>query len=242
MKVEICANSYESARAAQSGGADRIELCSALALGGLTPSYGLIKKVLSDLEIPVHVLVRPRSGNFTYTEEELEVMLQDIHFCKAAGCGGIVSGALKQDASIDLDTTEKLVAAAQGLHFTFHRAFDWCENPHTALEDLQKLEVQRVLTSGQEQKAVDGIELLKKLKDLGRGSIEIMPGSGISVKNILDFKQAGFSSVHLSASEKISTLIEKPKIPMHSPDLLDERYIKQSSLAKIRRIINILKA
>ena len=202
MIVEICANSFESAMAAQSGGADRIELCTQLAVGGLTPSHHLIKKVVSELSIPIHVLIRPRKGNFCYSKEELNIMKNDIEFCKNLGCSGVVSGVLESDLTIDLFATKQLVEAANGLDFTFHRAFDCVKDPLVALENLIDLKIKRVLSSGLKPSAIEGISLLSEMNKIANQQIEIMPGSGINLDNVLQFKNKGFTSIHLSATQQ----------------------------------------
>lgn len=234
MILEICANSFESALAAQNSGAHRIELCAELFVGGVTPSYGLIEKVLSELNIPVFVLIRPRSGNFTYSESELEVMLNDIQQCKKMGVAGIVCGTLTSENEIDIKATQQLIKASEGLDVTFHRAFDWCREPKESLNILQELGVKRILTSGQQPSAIEGLSLLKELKALSK-SIEIMPGGGIHIDNVIAFKESGFKSIHCSASQKINTLKETPKVPMQST--LDEGIISYSSEEKIRKIL-----
>ena len=201
MIVEICANSFESAMAAQSGGADRIELCTQLAVGGLTPSHHLIKRVMSELSIPIHVLIRPRKGNFCYSKEELNIMKNDIEFCKNLGCSGVVSGVLESDLTIDLFATKQLVEAANGLDFTFHRAFDCVKDPLVSLENLIDLKIKRVLSSGLRPSAIEGISLLSDMNKIANQQIEIMPGSGINLGNVLQFKNKGFTSIHLSATQ-----------------------------------------
>ena len=202
MIVEICANSFESALAAQNGGADRIELCTQLAVGGLTPSHHLIKKVMSELSIPVHVLIRPRKGNFCYSKEELNIMKNDIEFCKNIGCSGVVSGVLESDLTIDLIATKQLIEAANGLDFTFHRAFDCVKDPLVSLENLIDLKIKRVLSSGLKPSAIEGISLLSEMNKIANQQIEIMPGSGINLDNVLQFKNKGFTSIHLSATQQ----------------------------------------
>ena len=202
MIVEICANSFESAVAAQSGGADRIELCTQLAVGGLTPSHHLIKKVVSELSIPVHVLIRPRKGNFCYSKEELNIMKNDIEFCKNIGCSGVVSGVLESDLTIDLIATKQLIEAANGIDFTFHRAFDCVKDPLVSLENLIDLKIKRVLSSGLKPSAIEGISLLSEMNKIANQQIEIMPGSGINLDNVLQFKNKGFTSIHLSATQQ----------------------------------------
>ncbi len=147
MKLEICASNYQSANNAQNAGAHRIELCSELAVGGITPSYGLIKQVIENLSIPVFVLIRPRSGDFTYSDADFEIMKQDIQMCKKLGCKGIVSGVLNSDNTIDIERTKTLIELSKPLPFTFHRAFDWTPNPFEALKSLINLNVNRILTS-----------------------------------------------------------------------------------------------
>ena len=202
MIVEICANSFESAVAAQNGGADRIELCTQLAVGGLTPSHQLIKKVVSELSIPVHVLIRPRKGNFFYSKKELNIIKNDIEFCKNVGCSGVVSGVLQSDLTIDLIATKQLTEAANGIDFTFHRAFDCVKDPLVALENLIDLKIKRVLSSGLKPSAIEGISLLSEMNKIANQQIEIMPGSGINLDNVLQFKNKGFTSIHLSATQQ----------------------------------------
>ena len=203
MIVEICANSFESAMAAQSGGADRIELCTQLAVGGLTPSHHLIKKVMSELSIPIHVLIRPRKGNFCYSKEELNIMKNDIEFCKNIACSGVVSGVLQSDLTIDLIATKQLIEAANGIDFTFHRAFDCVKDPLVSLENLIDLKIKRVLSSGLKPSAIEGISLLSEMNKIANQQIEIMPGSGINLDNVLQFKNKGFTSIHLSATKQL---------------------------------------
>ena len=202
MIVEICANSFESAMAAQSGGADRIELCTQLAVGGLTPSHQLIKKVVSELSIPVHVLIRPRKGNFCYSKEELNIMKNDIEFCKNIGCSGVVSGVLESNLTINLIATQQLIETANGIDFTFHRAFDCVKDPLLALENLIDLKIKRVLSSGLKPSAIEGISFLAEMNKIANQQIEIMPGSGINLDNVLQFKNKGFTSIHLSATQQ----------------------------------------
>ena len=202
MIVEICANSFESAIAAQNGGANRIELCRQLAIGGLTPTHQLIKKVMPKLSIPIHVLIRPRKGNFCYSKEELNIMKNDIEFCKNIGCSGVVSGVLDSNLTINLIATQQLIETANGIDFTFHRAFDCVKDPLLALENLIDLKIKRVLSSGLKPSAIEGISLLSEMNKIANQQIEIMPGSGINLDNVLQFKNKGFTSIHLSATQQ----------------------------------------
>jgi len=200
MLLEICANSYQSAINAQQAGAHRIELCQELEVGGLTPSYGTIKKVIDDVEIPVFVLIRPRSGDFIYSEAEFDIMKKDIEICKDLGVQGIVSGVLNPDASIDVERTKALVQGSRPLVFTFHRAFDEVKDPLVALENLIELGVDRVLTSGQKQTAEEGIDVIKQLHEKSNGRLTILAGAGIHASNASQFKAIGLKEIHASAS------------------------------------------
>ena len=156
---------------------------------------------MSELSIPIHVLIRPRKGNFCYSKEELNIMKNDIEFCKYLGCSGVVSGVLESDLTIDLFATKQLVEAANGLDFTFHRAFDCVKDPLVSLENLIDLKIKRVLSSGLKPSAIEGISLLSDMNKIANQQIEIMPGSGINLGNVLRFKNKGFTSIHLSATQ-----------------------------------------
>ena len=239
MILEVCASSYQSASHAEQAGAHRIELCSELAVGGITPSYGLIKQVTTKLTIPVFVLVRPRSGNFTYTDDEFDIIKHDIALCKDLGCAGIVSGILNADNTIDMERTKVLVELSKPLPFTFHRAFDWVPNPKLGLQQLIEIGVNRVLTSGQQTSAELGIALLSELKKQANNAIGILPGGGINPNNAMLFKQVGFSEIHVSAST-IEQVNETPKIPMNSVKFFDETTISYSNKETIREILGII--
>lgn len=205
MLLETCANSYQSAKNAQEAGAHRVELCQELSVGGVTPSYGLLKQVIDTLSIPVFVLIRPRSGNFVYTEEEFDIMKQDIQLCKNLGCAGIVSGILNKDNTIDIEKTKELIELSRPLQFTFHRAFDCVKDHKNSLEELINLGVDRVLTSGLETSAEKGLNNLKQLHEQAKERITILAGSGITSENAQLFKEAGFKEIHASASTEIES-------------------------------------
>lgn len=225
MKLEICANSLQSALNAQLAGADRIELCSELSVGGITPSLGLLKLIKEKIDIPVHVLIRPRSGNFNYTNDEFEQMKIDIQLCKDLGFAGIVSGVLKEDQSIDMERTQELIDISKPLSFTFHRAFVCVPKPEEALDKLIQLKVDRILTSGQKEKAIDGLELLKRLKKQAKDQIIILPGSGIRPENAEIFKEAGFKEIHTSAS--VSAKIKSPFFDSTEQSVSDPKTISE---------------
>lgn len=238
MKLEICANSFESALAAQEGGAHRIELCQELSLGGITPSHGLMKKVVQELEIPVFVLIRPRSGDFTYSDSEYDVMLRDVAYAKELGVKGIVSGVLYPDLTIDVERTQHLIKMSGNLPFTFHRAFDWTPDPAIALEILVTLGVQRVLTSGQAQDVVTGFEMLQSLLLKAANRIEILPGGGISIKNVTRFKEAGFNEVHGSLSQTIEGYTHH--LSMSSNSTINAGELIKTDIQLVKKIMEFL--
>ena len=196
MISEVCANSYESAINAEKGGAQRIELCENLSVGGLTPNFVLAKKVISELTIPVFILIRPRDGDFNYSAEEFVQIKKDIILFKDLGCKGIVSGILTKDKNIDIKRTRELIELSRPLEFTFHRAFDEVLNPIDGLYKLIEIKSNRLLTSGQKNTAIDGIELIQKLIKISNKKIIIMPGSGINSENITEFKKIESKEIH----------------------------------------------
>lgn len=240
MIFEICASSFESARNAQLAGANRIELCSELGVGGITPSYGLIKKIMEELSIENCVLIRPRSGDFTYTEEEFDVMLRDIAFCRELGCEGVVTGVLNADNTIDEERTKQLIEAAGEMDFVYHRAFDCVPNAEEALKILKKLGVKRILTSGGKKSAVEGLDLLKKLNSIAEGKITIMPGGGINPQTVLKIKEAGFNEVHFSGTVFEKSQSELP-FSFNTATFLDESVRPISGIEQIKTIMNALK-
>ena len=196
MIIEVCAESYEYAVKAEKAGADRIELCRDLHLDGLTPDYESTKRTINTLNIPVFILIRPRKGDFVYSKEEFKLMKSDIVKFKEMGCRGIVSGVLNDDKTIDIERTKELVELSRPMDFTFHRAFDVVTDPLNEIENLIKIGIDRILTSGQKQKAMDGVKLLNKLNKKFKNKIKILPGGKIHKKNILYFKKYGFKELH----------------------------------------------
>ena len=184
-KIEICCSSLEEVLQAERAGAYRVELCSAIALGGLTPSYGVISSVVESVKtIKVNVLIRVREGGFCYNEEEIDAMCRDIEFCRKAGVDGVVIGALTAQGDIDMKACGKMIEAAQGMSITFHRAFDVCSDCEKALEDIISLGCDRLLTSGMGQDADQGAKHIAELVEQAKGRIIIMPGAGIRPNNI----------------------------------------------------------
>lgn len=206
MRVEICVDSVAGAVAAQAGGADRVELCDNLLEGGTTPSAGTIRVTRHHLRIGLHVIIRPRGGDFLYSEEEMEVMREDVRLAKELGANGVVIGCLTAQGEIDIERTRELIALARPLSVTFHRAFDMCREPKTALENLVELGVDRLLTSGQEAGCVEGIELLRDLQQQAAGRIIIMPGGGLTSRNVRKVVvETGVSEVHMSARKTVES-------------------------------------
>ena len=198
--LEIAANSLASALVAQEAGAGRIELCASLGEGGLTPTYATIALARDRLRIPVYVLIRPRAGDFLYSDLELETMLGDIEFSAKLGCDGVVIGALDADGNVEMAQCRQMIAAAGKMGVTFHRAFDMTREPKSALEDIIALGCERLLTSGQGATALAGAALIRELVDQAAGRIVVMPGAGIDSTNIAALRaQTGAEEFHASA-------------------------------------------
>jgi copper homeostasis protein len=209
IKLEICAQSLTSALAAQAGGAHRIELCSALKVGGLTPSYATIIETRKQLSIEICVLIRPRAGDFFYSDLEFDLIKKDLLFCKQQGVEGVVVGILKQNRTFDLKKMDILAQLAYPMDIVSHRAFDQTPDPFLALSQLQNMGFQRILTSGQAQNAVAGKEILRGLVAAAEGKIEIMPGSGVNATNIQELlKYTQATTIHTSAKAKVKSTIE----------------------------------
>lgn len=241
MLVEVCANSPASALVAQQAGANRIEFCNELAVGGITASQGQLVWIREHIHIPVHVLIRPRSGDFLYSDVELDCMLRDIKQCVSMGFEGIVSGCLTADRQIDVKATEKLIAAAGTSHFTFHRAFDRCVNPLGAIKVLEEIGVDTLLTSGQAPSAELGLPLLKRVLEESKQMV-IMPGSGINSQNVLKFAKEGFTAIHLSGISKLASDDASPGLPMNSPSLLREGQGLLSDLKTVSEVVAAVKS
>lgn len=240
MLVEVCANSLESAMNAQKAGADRIELCSELGVGGITPSYGLLKSVKENISIPVHVLIRPRSGDFTYSEAEFDIMKSNIKLCVDLDFDGIVTGVLQKDFSVDIERNKELKEFAKNLNFTFHRAFDWVLDPQKTLEELEALGVDYILSSGQQKAAFEGIDLLSALNQL-TVNCTIMPGGGVNAANVTTFKEKGFNAVHLSGAQYAQRLGAVPRVSMNSPSFLKDEGVFMTSTEVIADVVKEVK-
>jgi copper homeostasis protein len=197
----VCVDSVESAIAAQECGAMRVELCARLDLDGLTPKLQLTRQTRQSISIDLHVIIRPREGDFTASAEELNQMLSSIQECKELGVNGVVVGLLKSDNSLDLEAMKTLIEAAKPISVTFHRAFDVCHNPMQVFEQLQGLGINRLLTSGQADKAINGVSMMEQLV-ASIGDIDIMAGSGVNAQNIPTLWKAGVRQFHFTSHKQ----------------------------------------
>lgn len=198
--LEACCSDAQEAAAAQAGGAGRIELCEDLSCGGVTPSRRNIEETLAAVSIPVNVLVRCRGGNFVYSEEETAQMEKSVRLCKELGVNAVVIGALKEDGTIDTEAARRLIAAADGLSVTFHRAFDECAEPFAALEEIIGLGCDRLLTAGHASNVSDGMDTLAELQKKAAGRIIILAGSGVRPSNIAQLEaRTGITEFHSSS-------------------------------------------
>lgn len=218
MKIlEVCVESIESVKAARRGGAQRIELCAALSEGGVTPSAGLIEAARRLGPGKLHVLVRARGGDFVYSNDEVDCMVRDIETCRTLGVDGVVVGALTPQGDIDVDACRRMVEAASGMQVTFHRAFDRCNRPLEALEQIIALGCTRLLTSGQQDSALQGTGLIRQLVEQAAGRITVMPGAGVNEENAARILDAtGATEIHgsirtglITDPNKVKTLITR---------------------------------
>ncbi|MGH0136633.1 UNVERIFIED_CONTAM: hypothetical protein FKN15_070040 [Acipenser sinensis] len=242
--MEVCVDSVESAINAERGGACRIELCSSLLEGGITPSIGLLQVVKQHVQIPVFAMIRPRGGDFLYSDREVEVMKRDIHLCKSHGADGVVLGALSEDGSVDTELCVELLAASRPLPVTFHRAFDMVRDPVVAMETLIALGFERVLTSGGDSSALEGLPLIKRLVEQAKGRIIVVPGGGITERNLQRILEgSGAQEFHCSArSSKDSAMkFRNSCVNMGAALSTPEYALKVSDVSKIRTLNAIAK-
>jgi len=235
-KLEICSFDLLSALIAQEAGAHRIELCAGPAEGGTTPGPGLITAARERIHIDVYPIIRPRGGDFLYTDEEFDIMMKEVAYCRQAGCNGVVIGLLHADGTIDKRRTARLVDLAYPLGVTFHRAFDWAVNPFEAMEDIISVGCERILTSGQQPTAPEGAELINELVRQADDRIIIMPGSGVRAGNIAALvEKTGASEFHTSARTKAPSLMEFINAGMKE----DQSAVRADRL-EIEKILEIL--
>lgn len=243
-KFEICANSVESCVEAQRGGADRVELCAGMPEGGTTPSYGdvvVARRLLTTTKL--HVIIRPRGGDFLYSSLEKEIMLEDVRMARRLGVDGVVFGVLTAEGDVDMEFMRRLMAEAEGMSVTFHRAFDVCRDPREALEQIIELGCERILTSGQMPKAEEGVELLRELVERAGERIIIMPGCGVNASNIAHIAEAtGAREFHFSARSKRESdmIFRRSRVSMGGAVVIDEYSRDVTDVEIVRKTIDRL--
>jgi copper homeostasis protein len=245
MRVEICVDSPAGAQAAERGGADRVELCASLLEGGTTPSAGCIAAVRRTVKIGLHVIIRPRGGDFLYSPAEIEIMREDIRVAKSLGADGIVLGCLTADGNIARSQTAELIALARPLKVAFHRAFDMCRDPRAGLEELVALGVDVLLTSGQEESCLEGAETIAALQKQAAGRIVVMAGGGITPRNVHRIVAAtGVNEVHLSARRTVESTMEYRNTRCFMGGALrpPEFSLKTTDETAVRSVVDALKS
>ena len=243
MLLEVCANSLASAIVAQNCGAQRIELCQNLMVGGTTPSAATIQLCRNKLDIDIFVLIRPRAGDFVYSDLEVELMIKNIEFCKRTGVEGVVIGGLTPDGSINIAMMKELMTAANGLQVTFHRAFDYVPDPIKSLTQLNELGVNRVLTSGQKETAFEGKALIAQLVQASENlDINILPGSGININNVKALiETTEVKEIHLSAKSLIPSKATYPSlVGLNQKEGDSENDYFQTDPKKLREIVALI--
>ena len=238
--LEICSNSVQSALNGQLAGAKRVELCDNLWESGTTPSFGSIKKAREVLSIELFVLIRPRGGDFVYSDLEFDIMKEDIITCKELGVDGIVTGVLNPDNTIDMERTRELIELSNPLPFTFHRAFDITPDLFQSFEELISLKADRVLTSGGINNATKAIEVMSKLNEIADGKIGILPGGGINETNIQYLFATGCSEFHLTGNELCKSQAQKVPLKLNGTNSIPESDYLQSSVTKIQKVVSKL--
>lgn len=242
-EIEVCVSSIEMAIEAENAGADRIELCSALSEGGLTPFASLIEMVKERLNIKTMVMIRPRSGDFCYSDIEFESMKRDILFCRSKNIEGVVFGILNPQGNIDIEKTKELVELSQPMKVCFHRAIDMSNDYLAAFNDILDCGCDRILTSGGENLVINGLDRISQIQTQSKGRIEIMVGSGVSYENAKEiYERTGVKHFHLSAKTTIQSKMayRNPKISMGKGSEIDEYRIVFTDKNKINALREIL--
>ena len=243
MKTELCAYSIDACRIAQRLGVDRVELCASPAEGGVTPSMATIERVSKIEGIDVSVMIRPRGGDFLYSDDEFETMLRDIAYAREAGATGVVFGILTADGKVDVERTRQLVEASRGMETTFHRAVDMTEDYEVAVEAIIAAGCNRILTSGSYDKAIDGIENIRRAVEVSKGRIEIMAGSGVVAANAAQLAAVGVDALHFSAKCMVAGAMEyrNPRISMGGSDAVDEYALRTVDENEVKEILKLIR-
>lgn len=242
--LECCVDSVESAINAANGGASRLELCSNLIIGGTSPDLAMIREIRKHTDIRIHALIRPRFGDFCYSKHEMEIMKSQIRLLKEASVEGVVIGVLDEDGNLNLSAMKELIAEAEGMSITLHRAFDMCRDPFQTLDEAIQLGIDTILTSGQKQSAWEGRELLAELIERADGRIDIMAGAGIGASVIEQLLPVtGGTSYHMSGKVTLDSPMKyrKADVSMGLPSL-SEYEIWQTSEEAVRAACQILKS
>ncbi len=221
LAIEVCVEGVDGLLAAQAAGANRVELCASLLEGGVTPSFGVIQEALRQSRIPVHVIVRPRGGDFLYTDIEYATMRADVQSCRAAGAHGVVIGCLTADGQVDVARTRELVELARPMSVTFHRAFDMTRDPAEALDALIRCGVDRVLTSGQRETAIEGMDTLRRINEQAGDRIIVMGCGALTPDNIATVRRAAnLKELHFAAlrNEPSGMRYRNPRVGMGGSD------------------------
>ena len=243
MKTELCAYSVDACRIAARLGVDRVELCASPAEGGVTPSMATIERVAKIEGIDVSVMIRPRGGDFLYSDDEFETMLRDIAYAREAGATGVVFGILTADGKVDVERTRQLVEASKGMETTFHRAVDMTENYEAAVEAVIAAGCNRILTSGSYDKAIDGIANIRRAVEIAKGRIEIMAGSGVVAVNAKQLAEVGVDALHFSAKCMVAGAMEyrNPRISMGGSDAVDEYALRTVDENEVKEILKLIR-
>lgn len=243
MKTELCAYSVEACRIASTLGVNRVELCASPAEGGVTPSVATIERVAEIKGLDLSVMIRPRGGDFLYSDDEFQTMLQDIDHARKAGATGVVFGILTADGKVDIERTRTLVEASKGMETTFHRAVDMTDDYEAAVEAIIAAGCDRILTSGGYDKAIDGIENIRRAVDIAAGRIEIMAGSGVVAANAQALKDTGVDALHFSAKKMVTGGMEyrNPRISMGGSDAVDEFALRTVDENEVKEILKLIK-
>lgn len=243
MKTELCAYSVDACRVAQRLGVNRVELCASPAEGGVTPSLATIERVAQIENLDLSVMIRPRGGDFLYSDDEFQTMLLDIDRARTAGATGVVFGILTADGRVDVERTRMFVEAARGMETTFHRAVDMTEDYERAIEDVIAAGCTRILTSGGYDKAIDGIDNIRRVVELSRGKIEIMAGSGVVAANARALMDVGVDALHFSAKRMVAGGMKyrNPRISMGGSAAVDEYALRVVDENEVNEILNLIR-